>query len=161
MKSKYICILVLLMILCGCDSSKKVDTSNEKQKESYIVEIDNIEINIDDEYVEDRIKGEKSQYEVTNCAIGGTNIVHIFDNVEITTYTNNKKELIYSIVFTNPSIASKNGIKLGLSKDEVVGILNNECEIEDSLITKDYGAYQLNIVLKDDVVISVEYLKNS
>lgn len=102
--------------------------------------------------------GEPNQYfEAASCAFDGLDKTYTYAGFVITTRPDGDTDLIQSILLTDDSVSTPEGIYIGCSADEVIAAYG-EGEKTETLLICARGDTALYFVLEDETVISVEYL---
>lgn len=95
--------------------------------------------------------------EVPSCAFGGNDNVYNFKMFELTAYFDGDEERIYSIYFTDPNLPTTEGLCLGDTVEDMISLYGEDYEAEGTACTYTRGATSLNIITRNDIVISIEY----
>ena len=98
-----------------------------------------------------------SVYEVPSCAIVGTDNLYNYGTFELTAYDDGEKELIYSILLTDPNITTTEGLALGDSAQKVRDIYGEGYTQQGNAYVYTGDAEQLYIILQNETVASIEY----
>ncbi len=95
--------------------------------------------------------------EVPSCAFGGNDNVYNFKVFELTTHVDGDEECIYSIYFVNPNLSTTEGLRLGDTVDDMISLYGEGYEAEENAYVYKRGDTSLNMITKNDVVVSIEY----
>ena len=98
-----------------------------------------------------------SVYEVPSCAIVGTDNLYNYGTFELTAFDDGEKELIYSILLTDPNITTTEGLALGDSAQKVRDIYGEGYTQQGNAYVYTGDAEQLYIILQNETVASIEY----
>ena len=98
-----------------------------------------------------------SVYEVPSCAIEGTDLVHCFDQFEITAYDDGNNQIIYSVFFLTPDITTTEGLALGDSFEKVLTLYGDNYVQNGTAYVYTCDRLALNILVQNETVISIEY----
>lgn len=95
--------------------------------------------------------------EVPSCAFGGNDNVYNYKTFELTTHVDGEEEIVYSVYFVDPNLPTPEGLRLGDSKDDMISLYGEGYEAEENVCVYQRGETSLNIIMQNDVVVSVEY----
>lgn len=95
--------------------------------------------------------------EVPSCAFGGNDNVYHFKAFELTTHVEGEEEIVYSIYFVDPNLPTTEGLRLGDSKDDMISLYGEGYKAEENVCVYQRGETSLNIIMQNDVVVSMEY----
>lgn len=103
-----------------------------------------------------------SSYEAPSCARLGEDVVYTYSGFSLTASKgeNGEEEVLYSILLTDDSVMTAEGIYIGESEDRVKEVYGNMVKKGGNL-TYQKGEMELNFVIKDGAVISIEYRSSS
>ena len=120
--------------------------------DNYIVAIDN---NMTDVLA---ALGEPITYfEAASCAFEGLDKTYTYSGFTITTRPDGDQDFVNSILLTDDSAVTPEGIYIGCSADEVTAAYGEGSRTEN-VISYIRGDSAMNFVLKGDKVVSIEYL---
>lgn len=126
---KFLMVLLASMMLVGCsggdttDNPDTLDTGNDENKVAYVFEVSGVSLSMNQDLseIKDQLGEAQSVFTSPSCAFEGQqDNVYTYASYQLTTYTNNGKEYVYSITLKDDTVQTKEGIYLGASKDEVV-----------------------------------------
>lgn len=95
--------------------------------------------------------------EVPSCAFGGNDNVYDFKLFELTTHVDGEEECIYSIYFVDPNLPTTEGLRLGDTVDDMISLYGEDYEAEENVYAYKRGETSLNMITKNDIVVSIEY----
>ena len=98
-----------------------------------------------------------SVYEVPSCAIEGTDNLYNYGTFELTAFDDGEKELIYSILLTDPNITTTEGLALGDDVQKMVSIYGEGYTQQGNAYVYTGDAELLYIIAQNDKVASIEY----
>lgn len=98
-----------------------------------------------------------SVYEVPSCAIVGTDNLYNYGSFELTAFDDGEKELIYSILLTDPNITTTEGLALGDNVQKVTDIYGEGYTQQGNAYVYTGDAEMLYIILQNETVASIEY----
>lgn len=96
-------------------------------------------------------------FEADSCAFQGKDRVYNYPGLEIQTYEYEGKEYILSMMFIDDTVETKEGIYLGISKEEMLAIYGEGFVQQLDLYMYRHMHTELAILIEDDVVASIEY----
>ncbi len=95
--------------------------------------------------------------EVPSCAFGGSDNVYNFKAFELTTHIDGDEEIVYSIYFLDPNLPTAEGLCLGDTVDDMKSLYGDDYETEENVYVYTRGETSLNVITKNDRVVSIEY----
>lgn len=105
----------------------------------------------------DKLPQAASTYEVPSCAIEGTDQVYNYETFEVTAYDDGNGAVIYSIYFIDPNLTTPEGLALGDSTQTVLELYGEDYVEEGTAWTYTRGNTQLQLILQNGAVSSIEY----
>lgn len=96
-------------------------------------------------------------FEAPSCAFDGMDKIYTYAGFEIHTYTENEVDYVFSILFTDDSVKTREGISLFANLEEVIEKYGTDYVEFSGQYTYSTDDRQLSFLLKDDEVISIEY----
>jgi len=99
----------------------------------------------------------ESVYEVPSCAIEGTDNLYNYGTFELTAFDDGEKELIYSILLTDPNITTTEGLALGDDVQKVVSIYGDGYTQQGNAYVYTGDTELLYIIVQNEKVASIEY----
>jgi len=100
----------------------------------------------------------QSYFEAASCAFDGLDKTYTYPGFVITTQPNGEQDIINSIVLTDDSVTTPEGLYIGCTAQEVVDVYGSGGEETGTMLSYVKGETALNFILKDGAVISIEYL---
>ena len=95
-------------------------------------------------------------YEATSCAFDGLDKFWYYDSFTLQGYQKDGADLVYAITLMDDTVKTKEGVKIGDSKDKIETAYGKGTEQNGQIIyTK--GAGKLTFAVKDNVITSIEY----
>ena len=91
-----------------------------------------------------------------SCAFEGMDTTYFHGSFYLTTYPAGSAEHISGLWFTDSTVSTEEGIRIGSSREEVAQAYGPEHLLEDSCVIEK-GNTLLTILFTDDTVSSVEY----
>ncbi len=142
------------------DDSSKTDA---KEPAGYVFESNGTTFGVDMDMAEVAAKlGEpKSEpFEAPSCAGQGTAIIYDYGSFEIETYPKDDKNLISFIILKDDTVATKEGIDLSKSKDDIIEAYGENYTENDNGLTYSKDGMKLNFILDGDSIKSIEYVSS-
>lgn len=100
----------------------------------------------------------KSYFEAESCAFEGLDKTYTYSGFVITTRPDGDKDYVNSIVLTDDSVTTPEGLYIGSSGDDVTAAYGSSSGATDTFRPYTKGNTALNFVLSGGKVISIEYL---
>ena len=156
-------LAVLVVIFGGVEAyftfkgRKNTSSATQDNKEAWTFTYNDMNMAIGEEFTRDKYGEELEYSEVASCAFDGLDKTYKYEHYEITTYPEDGKEKIFSIYFLDESIATKEGLSLGSSYDDMINLYGDDFEKNENLYTYTNGSTLLNCIVENDVVTSIEY----
>ncbi len=179
MKKKILVILLALAMILGlaaCGSSSQQSTSSSSSSSSsqssssggsqstgpkeFVFETGGKTVRIDEDMADvlADLGKEKSYFEAASCAFEGLDKTYTYSGFAITTRPDGDKDYVQSILLSDDSVTTPEGLYIGCSKDDVLKMYGDGGEETLGGITYTLGGTVLSIVFDKDTVISIEYL---
>lgn len=98
-----------------------------------------------------------SYFEAASCAFEGLDKTYTYAGFIITTYPNGDQDFINSIQLTDDSTTTQEGLYIGCTEDQVRETYGEPTSEMTSGLSYTSGNTDLNFVLEDGKVISIEY----
>lgn len=98
-----------------------------------------------------------SCFEQQSCAYQGMDKIYTYPGIELGTYPVKGKEYISSVYFTDDSVSTQEGIKIGSSYDDMVKAMGKGYTEEFGVYRYVLGKTELSIYTTNKVVDAVEY----
>ena len=141
-------------------SAPAQSTPEVKLPDAYVFQADgkSVAVNADMADVLAVLGEPASYFEAESCAFNGLDKTYTYSGFVITTRPDGDKDFVNSILLTDDSVTTPEGIYLGSTKSDVLAAYGSEGEDLGALVTYTKGDCVLNFVFTDDKVISIEYL---
>lgn len=171
-------IMIVIMLFAGCgsnpgnvnpsptESSIASPGNNEtkpavKEKSKYYFDYNGTAIYMNDEAkpVLDALGEPMHFFESPSCAFQGTDRVYTYNGFELYTYTDgdDETEYIFTVVFMNDGVETKEGITLGNKLDDVTSKYGDNFTKEGEKYTYKDSNTTLSFVLENGEVVDVSY----
>ena len=100
----------------------------------------------------------KEYFEAESCAFEGLDKTYTYAGFVITTRPDGDRDFVNSIVLTDDSVTTPEGVYLGASAEAVTSAYGSADGATDTFLPYTKGNTALNFVLSGGKVISIEYL---
>ncbi len=100
----------------------------------------------------------QSYFEAESCAFEGLDKTYTYSGFVITTRPDGEKDYVNSILLTDDSVTTPEGLFIGSDYDDVIAVYGESTGGFDTLLTYTKNGTVLNFILTDGTVISIEYL---
>lgn len=117
-----------------------------------------IAINDNMEQVLQKLGDPQSYFEAASCAFEGLDKTYTYSGFTITTRPE-EADLVTSILLTDDSTATPEGIYIGSTVEDVTAAYGTPGSRTDTLLSYTKNGTTLNFILSDSSVISIEYLQ--
>ena len=124
---------------------------------NYTFDASGVELIPGDPFDPDVLPKAESVYEVPSCAIEGTDNLYNYGTFELTAFDDGEKELIYSILLTDPNITTTEGLALGDDVQKMVELYGEGYTQQGNAYVYTGDAELLYIIAQNDKVASIEY----
>lgn len=159
--------LSLTLTACGGEpssppsptASPSVGTSPSLHPTAYVFEIQDASISIDQNMADvlDALGEANSYFEAASCAFEGLDKTYTYSGFVITTRPEGDEDLVNSILLTDDSVTTAEGIYIGSPQADVLETYGDS-SAENNVIQYTLGNTTLNFILEDGVVLSIEYI---
>ena len=104
----------------------------------------------------------KQEFTSPSCAGQGDGHLYTYDDIQIQTYPEGDKDLILYVALRTDNVATKEGIDLSSSKEDILAAYGDPTEETSSSLKFRHGNVILVFIFDGDSLISIEYdsLKN-
>lgn len=99
----------------------------------------------------------QSYFEAASCAFDGLDKTYTYAGFVITTRPDGENDFVNSILLTDDSVTTREGVYIGCSSGDVTAAYS-EASGGDGVLSCARGDTAMNFILEDDAVISIEYL---
>lgn len=131
--------------------------------DSYVFQVasaDNYVVSIDQDMSEvlSSLGEAQSYFEAASCAFEGLDKTYTYSGFIITTRPDGDKDYVNSILLTDDSVTTPEGIYIGSSDADVRAAYGEDAGTLSGALCYTKGGTDLNFILEDGKVISIEYL---
>ena len=164
--------IALSLVACGGSSDTKViegsnnsTTASEATGSSgFVFSYNGIDMPVDSDVapILEKLGEPKQEFTSPSCAGQGDGHLYTYDDFEIQTYPDGDKDLILYVSLRTDNVATKEGIDLSSSKDDILAAYGEPTEDSGSALKFKHGDTTLVFIFDGDSLISIEYdsLKN-
>ncbi len=133
--------------------------SQDSKSEAYYFEYKGIKIKINDPTVPVlKALGEPLNYfEAKSCAFDGMDKIYTYPGFELHTYTEKNVDYIFSVLFTDDSVSTREGIALNATLKDITAKYGTGYEKSSEQYTYLVNGCKLSFLLENDAVASIEY----
>lgn len=134
------------------------DSIQDTQEEIFTFSVNGISIPMDGESADlvDQL-GDYEYFEAPSCAFQGLDKIYTYHGFTLYTYEADGIDHVLSVVLTDDSLTTPEGIAIGFGVDEVKTAYGDDFTINGSSYVYTKGKTTLSFILEDDRVISIEY----
>lgn len=161
MKKINLFLLVISIFLLTACGNKTITNKNEDVKETYSFVYNDIKMTPGELFSTEKMGNYLNEMELPTCAFEDTDRVYTYENYEISTYTLNNEERILSILITDPNTPTTEGIKQGDSYEKMLEVYGDNYQKLDNLYEYKKDNTLLDIIVENEIVISIEYVYNT
>ena len=162
MMKKWIALLLAIFCLigvCGCKKCQKND-GNDPPPYEFVNEGVTVTPGADAKPVLEALAAKKLQESAKGSCLGvvdGEDVRYVYSGFCIETFRTSTEEEIRWVVFTDDSVETQRGIRVGSTADEVKASYGTNESETDQLLRYQSGGTELRFTLRDGVVIGIEY----
>ena len=148
--------LLAVFMLVGCGGG---ETADKNQKESFVFEINDVVIKMNEETsnVLTSLGKEISYFEAKSCAFDGLDKTYTYQGFQLITYPDNEKDYVNSVVLTDDTVTTKEGVYIGDDKTHVLDVYGSSYEEKSGSFVYTKGDSTLEIIFENDKVVSIVY----
>lgn len=174
MKKIITVLILLIVILASCNAEKgnisetETATNNTKvgqtenssgaiETEGWFYNLDDVKINLL-EALPDNVPKYLNSYTIPSCASQGTDYVYVYDDIEITCYSNGGVELPYIIYLKEDGNGkTSEGVGIGDTVEQVVNVYGSDYVEKNSEYNYVKGETTLSFLIRDGKVLEITY----
>lgn len=168
MKKIFVIIpLLLCFLFASCvapaDNSNGGTDSTPAESAKYVFEVaaaNDFEISIDQNMADvlENLGEPLKYFEAASCAFDGLDKTYTYAGFVITTRPDGEKDYVNSILLTDDSVTTPEGLYIGANTDAVTAAYGTPDQQTETLMSYVSGATALNFIIQDGAVISIEYI---
>lgn len=102
----------------------------------------------------------KSYTEEASCAFQGLDKTYYYGNFYLQTYPVDDQDYVYSMWFVDDSVATEEGLCIGMPQEEVEKILGTDAFDGSNVYSVTKGRSTLMVIIENGAVSSVQYVSN-
>lgn len=181
MKKIMILVLAGMLVLTACGSSnegndttqpdaevnttqnnEQADTdadAEDKTVKGYVFEAGSVTIGVDMDMapIAEALGEPASYFEAASCAFEGLDKTYTYGSYQITTYPQEDKDYISSILFKDDMVATKEGVSLFMTEQDMINAYGeNSTEINGATVYEKDGM-RLAFIVENGEIVSIEY----
>lgn len=155
MKRFVLCILLASLLLTGCGTPAPVAVG-----EPYMFRSGETALTVGDDMatVLSALGEPKSYFEAPSCAFEGLDKTYTYPGFVITTQPEEERDVINSVVLTDDSVATPEGVYIGCTSEDVRGVYGEPAKETDTALSYHRSGVALRFILEDGKVCAIEYL---
>lgn len=136
------------------------DAAQNQQKEEYSFDSNGVTVNMNAEAAPIILAlGEPQDYfEAASCAFQGLDKFYYYNGFEVDTYPLDGVDYVSSVVFSDDSVSTKEGIYIGSTLEEIIAAYGEDYTEESGIYTYTKGKSQLAFVIENNAAKSITYL---
>ena len=161
MKKYLAMLLIALLILGGCakkDENKPNDnTGTQVKKTDFDFKYAGKTYTLGEVFNSNDYDQPLDYSEVPSCAFEGIDKTYKYEHFEVTTYPVDGEEKLYLIYFLDDEVTTNEGLKISDTYEDMINIYGNDYYREVNLYTYSEGKKNINIIVQNDFVTSIEY----
>lgn len=96
-------------------------------------------------------------FEQPSCAYQGNDRVYYYADVDVTTYTENKKEKVASVYLKTDQVQTEEGLKVGGTYDEMVKVYGKDYKEINQIYTYKKNGTELSFEMTNQKISAIEY----
>ncbi len=133
--------------------------SGNKKEPSYLFSFEGMELSVNEdiEAVIAKLGEPLAYFEAPSCAFEGVDKIYTYASFQLDTYPIDGKDMLASIYFKDDLVATKEGISLYMSKDDMIKAYGEATTVNDNEYIYEKGDGRLRFILDGDEIISIEY----
>lgn len=163
----FLCLLVFAG-LAGCSDQPAANagedpaasSGEEAVAEAYVFSYQGTEIpmNAPAAPIVEKLGEALSYFEAESCAFQGIDRTYTYSGIQINTYPLEETDYISSVLFTDDSVSTPEGLEIGSSREDMIAAYGEDYVEEYGQYTYTKGDSQISILLEDGTVTAIEYL---
>jgi hypothetical protein len=168
MKKIFILVLAAMLILAGCSGNTKPVSKPNSNSENpgqageagYSFKYKTAAINMNDKAapIVESLGKSMDYFEAESCAFKGLDKIYYYSGFELHTYPIDNVDYVSSVLFTDDSVSTPEGVSIGSSLDDMVKAYGNGYTQESGVYRYTKGKSKLSFIIENNAVASIEYL---
>ena len=152
--SLFLLAAIMLLSLVGCGST---DIDPQEENFSFTYNGTKITLGAEAAPIIDALGEPTSYTEEPSCAFDGMDKTYYYGSFYLSTYPLNGKDYVYSIWFADDSVSTNDGIRIGLSQEQVEAICGADCFDGTNAYIQVRGSLKLTVLMDEGAVSSIQY----
>lgn len=164
---------VLLFSGCGSDddvnyignktAGEKSTQTSATEKKGYLFKAGdggNVVLAADDVFdkaTADKLGEPKEYFEAPSCAFKGLDKIYTYEHFTLYTYPKDETDYVYSIVLTDDTMSTPEGIKIGMDKQAMEAAYGTDYTVKESAYVYEKDGMTLSFLTDADVITSIQY----
>lgn len=178
MRKLSLLLILLLLFLAGCSNGKSTETisgdkdpnkvvttdtpktsGDEAKPKGYVFESGKVSIAMNAKVapILKDLGNAKEYFEAESCAFQGMDKTYTYNGFELHTYELDKVDYVVSVIFTDDSVSTKEGISLNADLSEVLKTYGDKYTQKSNLYTFEQDKSKLSFLIENNKVTSIEY----
>ena len=160
--------MALSLVACGGSSDTKViegsngstaASTNTASAAGYVFSYNGIDMPVDADVapILEKLGEPKEEFTSPSCAGQGDGHLYTYDDFQIQTYPEGDTDLILYVSLRTDNVATKEGIDLASSRDDILAAYGEPSEESDSALKFEKDGVKLVFIFDGDSLISIEY----
>ena len=140
-------------------SAGEMNTEDADPVDGYCFRFNGVEMKPDMEAtpVLEELGKAQTYFEAPSCAFEGLDKIYGYEHFEIHTYPENDTDYIAAVILLDDLVETEEGIALGASKNEVIGIYGDSYEVNGTSLVYIIGESSLSFFFKNENVAGIAY----
>lgn len=154
-------VMGLSLTACGGSDEGSSETSSKAESSSaggysFTSGSTKVEMGADAAKVVEDLGEANDYFESASCAFEGLDKVYTYAGYKLNTYPVDDKDYVLSVVFTDDTVETEEGICIGSSKDDVTEAYGEPTEEKGSSLIYEKGETKITFGMDGDTVATVE-----
>ncbi len=162
---KLIMLLIITLLLAGCDTNKDDGNSGDKnirnadKASGYQFDYNGVAIHMNDnaEPIVDALGTPMEYFEAPSCAFQGLDKIYYYGGFQLSTYPGSDGDYISAVEFTDDSVSTKEGICLGDSREKIVDAYGNGYTENSASLIYTKGNSNLTFLMEENAAAAIHY----
>ena len=150
-------LIVAIIILFGGCSAENMEAQNTMEEYVFSYQETQIAMHAEATPILEILGEPISCTEQTSCAFDGMDKTYYYGSFYISTYPDGDSDRIYSVWFSDDTVATEEDIRIGDTIAEVERIYALKADLDSREIVLQGNSSRLRILLKDQIVTSIIY----
>ena len=152
--------IALVFAFTACNNNEGDDSAENTENLSKLSEftfvVNGVTVTPGKVMPSEKLPEPKAISKVPSVAFEGTDDVYFFGDFEITAHVENGENEVYSVNFINSAVSTAEGLKLGDTKEKMIELYGENYEINNKECLYKGEINELCVIIRDNVVTSIE-----